>query len=60
MALGTEAANSTYSCIQCKCTSRDHHNTKEWSVTDTEKGGARTITEIQVYTQIKKGRIQKT
>ena len=48
MALGIEAANSTYSCVWCKCPSRDCHNTeKEWSVTDTGNGGARTIAEIQ-------------
>lgn len=55
MALGIEAANSTYSCVWCKCPSRDRHDiTKEWSITDTRNGGARTISEIQECAQIKK------
>ena len=42
MALGIAAANSTYSCIWCKCPSRDRHDiTKEWSVTNTGNGGTR-------------------
>lgn len=53
MALGIEAANSTYSCAWCKCSSGNRHNiTKEWSVTDTENGGA--SAEIQECQQIKK------
>ena len=55
MALGIEAANSTYSCVWCKCPARDCHNiTKEWSVTDGTNGGARTIAEIQECARITK------
>ena len=55
MALGIEAANSTYSCVWCKCPARDRHDiTKEWSVTDGTNGGARTIAEIQECARIRK------
>ena len=54
MALGIEAANSTYSCVWCKCPSKDRHDiTKKWSVMDTENGGARTIDRIQKCSQIR-------
>ena len=54
MVLSIEAANSTYSCVWFKC-SRDRHDiTKEWSITDTRNGGARTISETQECAQIKK------
>lgn len=55
MALGIEAANSTYSCIWYKCPARDCYNiTKEWSVTDRTNGSARTIAKIQECAQLKK------
>ena len=58
MALGIAAANSTYSCIWCKCPSRDRHDiTKEWSVTNTGNGGTRTVSQIQECVQIKKRKI---
>ena len=48
---GIEAANSTYSCVWCKCPTIDRWDmTKEWSVFDTTKG-ARTIAVIQSLSQ---------
>ena len=43
---GLDAANSTYSCIWCKCPASKRWNMDlDWSITDTAKG-ARTIEEI--------------
>ena len=47
LACGLNSANSEYSCIWCKCPSRQRFDTsKLWSVIDPEKG-ARTISEIK-------------
>ena len=47
IACGIESATATYSCIWCKCPSSERHNmSKNWSITDTQNGGARTVTEI--------------
>ena len=47
IACGIESATATYSCIWCKCPSSERYNmSKNWSITDTQNGGARTIEEI--------------
>ncbi len=44
---GVEAANARFSCIWCKCPSKDRWEmTKDWSAFDTSKG-ARTVDEIE-------------
>ena len=46
IACGIESATATYSCIWCKCPSSERHDmSKQWSISDTQKG-ARTIEEI--------------
>lgn len=40
-----ESATATYACVWCKCPLGERYMTKEWSITDTQKG-ARTIDEI--------------
>lgn len=48
---GLNAANSGYSCIWCKCNSKDHWNMElKWPLIDTTKG-ARTIDEIQTLSK---------
>ena len=50
--LGIQAANSTYSCIWCKCPADERHDTsKSWCSVDE---GARTIDEIQKLSLKKK------
>ena len=52
--MGIEAANSTFSCIWCKCPSGERYKQDVvWSVTDTDYG-ARTISEIQRLSCLKK------
>ena len=44
--MGTEAANSRFACIWCKCPSEDRYDvTKKWSIQN-ENEGARTIENI--------------
>ncbi len=53
---GIGACNSTYSCAWCKCPSSERHDsTKKWSMVDPVKG-ARTISEIQRMSKLKKGK----
>ena len=55
MAIGIQAANSTYPCIWCKCPSNARHDlTMNWSLTDIVNGGARSIDEIQKCAKVKK------
>ncbi|RNA32675.1 hypothetical protein BpHYR1_027990 [Brachionus plicatilis] len=45
--LGLQSANSKYPCVWCKCCKDDFHDmTKEWSITDVDKG-CRTYQEHQ-------------
>lgn len=54
--MGIGACNSTYSCAWCKCPSSERHDsTKKWSMVDPVKG-ARTISEIQRMSKLKKGK----
>lgn len=44
---GIQAANSTFSCVWCKCPAADRWDmSKDWSVFDPSKGG-RTVSEIE-------------
>ena len=57
LAIGIEAANSTYSCIWCKCPSTERHDLKKnWSVTDKVSGRTRSIDEIQKCAKVKKNK----
>ena len=48
---GLNAANADYSCIWCKCHSKDRWNMQlKWSLSDTSKG-ARTIEEIKTLSK---------
>ena len=51
---GIESANSTHSCIWCKCPKNQRHQMDvKWSISDT-KYGARTIEEISTMSQLSK------
>ena len=55
LCVGIEAANSTYSCVWCKCPSTDRYDLeKNWSITDQVHGGSRSIDEIQRYAKLRK------
>jgi len=55
--IGIDAANATYACIWCKCPTHERHDiSKEWSLTDPDKG-ARSINKIQDCA--KKGKTSK-
>ena len=57
LAIGIEAANSTYSCVWCKCPSMERYDLrKNWSLTDEVNGGARSIDEIQKCAKLKKNK----
>jgi hypothetical protein len=56
IACGIEAANATFSCVWCKCSSTDRWNMeKDWSAFDSTKG-ARTIDEIVNFSKLPKAR----
>ena len=45
---GLDSCASKYSCIWCKCPSDQRYDTKKlWSMVDINKGGARTVKEIE-------------
>lgn len=54
IAVGIEAANSTFACVWCKCPSTDRWDMEqEWSAFDASKG-ARTVTEIEEFKKLPK------
>ena len=59
IACGIESVTATYSCIWCKCSSSKRHDiSKQWSISDTQKGARNTEEIIANHTQSKAKRFE--